>query len=814
MYRNRFNTRFSRRLSLYICGVVALLFILSAAVAIHQSVKEASQKANDNAFAQLDNISWEIENILRSTETAVETLAPLVARELTQAHPSDEKLFDYTRQLIASNRMIVGSIVALPPHRMNPREKFFAAYSFRDSLGRITSSQVGNENYDYTCMDWYLVPRLLKKPYWSDPYFDTGAGNIIMCTYAKPLFAPDSTFLGVLTADLPSDWLSGKVNSIKPYPSSYNLLIGKDGAYIVHTDPQRILRETILTATYEMPDTTVRFIGREMVSGHRGSVRLQNDDTTSMVYYTPIPSSGWSVSMVCPVRDIQAGTYRLAKTLIGILTVALVLIFLIANLVIERISRPLHAFSESARKIAGGNFNAPLPEIRSRDEMLMLKQSFEYMQTSLTRYIEELTRTTSLKERIESELKIAREIQMSMIPKIFPPFPNREGLDIYAYLKPAKEVGGDLYDFFIDGDRLCFAVGDVSGKGIPASLFMAVTRSIFRSVAGAQRTPSAIIRTMNNAMSDGNDANMFVTLFIGILDLRTGRIQYCNAGHNPPVLLRPDGTAELLEVSAATGVPVGIFPDFPYTDGAFDLGPRDRLILYTDGVTEAENRKAALYGEDRLLDTIRRNAGSPSIKDLLNRLVADIEAHVGEAPQSDDITVMILKNQPDKPAGELPDKPAGELPEQTAAASPLRKITLRNEISQLARLTEWVHAVCAQSGLNATQTNNINLALEEAATNIILYAYPESDGSRDFTVESERDGDTLLWRLTDGGTPFDPTAKEDADLSLGVEERPIGGLGIFLVKQLTDQVEYARINDLNVLTIKTRIRINPESEQP
>lgn len=787
---NSIRTRFSKRLSLYICAVVVPLFILAASVAISKSVREATSHANESAFSHLDNISWEIEAILNSSKTAVETMAPSVILELSKDDPSEEKLYELTRQLVSTNKMIIGSIIALPPFSLDGDRKLFAAYSLQDTSGNISSYQVGNDNYDYTTMDWYLIPRLVKDTYWTDPYFDSGAGNLIMCTYSKPLIASDGRFLGVLTADLPCDWLNEKVNSIKPYKSSYNILIGKDGSYIVHPDPKRILKETIFSATSNMSDTTVRFLGREMINGQRGYVQLENDDTTSLVYYTPIPSNGWSLSMICPVRDIQEGTYRLTQSLVIVLSAAMILIFIITNLVVQRVSRPLHAFSDSAKIIANGDFNAELPEIRSHDEMLMLKHSFEYMQTSLKQYIGKLTETTALKERIESELKIAREIQMSMIPKIFPPFPNRKDLDIAAYLKPAKEVGGDLYDFFIESEKLYFAVGDVSGKGIPASLFMAVSRSIFRSISSLLKDPASIIGTMNNEMCDGNKANMFVTLFVGILDLKTGMVQYCNAGHNPPVLLKADGEAILMDISGATGIPVGIFPEHPYSNGHFRISSGDRLVLYTDGVTEAENKDCMQYGENRLIDTLRRNADScPYVKDMLEAIIGDVGMHVDGAPQSDDITVMIIQSTL----------------ENKIASPEFSKIELIDETGQLNLLTDWVSSICERSGIDPVRTMHINLALEEAATNVIRYAYPKDGKPHTFSVDFDREGDMSVWRIIDSGTPFDPTAKEDADISLGIEERPVGGLGIFLVKQLTDQISYCRENGYNILTMKIRI---------
>ncbi len=794
---------FARRQSISICAILAVVFFLVAFFVIRQSVGQSSEEAEKNATAQLDIITLRIENIMASASDAVDNVAFEAIRELSREKPDTQRLFEITKELVERNESIVGSILALPEYSLN-EQKFFAAYSLRDSAtGEVSTSQVGNENYDYFAMDWYLVPKLLDKSYWSDPYFDEGAGNMSMCTYSRPLKDEDGNFIGVLTADLPIEWLSEVVNDIKPYKSSYNLMVGKDASYIVHTNPERILRETIFTATYDMEDTTVFHIGREMVAGRRGSQMLQNDDTTSVVFYTPVPSSGWSVAMVCPLRDIYSGTRKMGLSLAITLLIVLLLLFWIIYYVIDRMTRPLRAFSESARKIAEGDFNAPLPVIQSKDEMHMLKESFHHMQESLTEYISKLTETTSAKERIESELNIARDIQMSMIPKIFPPYPERKDIDIYAFMRPAKEVGGDLYDFFLDGNKMYFAVGDVSGKGVPASLFMAVSRSIFRSIATSMGDPAKIITAMNNAICDGNDANMFVTLFVGVFDFGTNVMTYCNAGHNPPAVMSRNGDVRFVDVSSCSGLPVGLFDDFPYSDATMIVDNGDKLVLYTDGLTEAENRKAELYGDDRLINLLsKKELLGLNVRDLLETMLADVEGHVAGAPQSDDLTIMVMQFKNDD---ETSVKEVSE-PAAVVRSGQYSEITLTNEISELAKMTEWVEGLCERHEVPMAMAMQITLALEEVATNVISYAFPNRKGA-EFTMDFDIDDEGMVtWRIIDGGRPFDPTAKEDADLTLSAEERPIGGLGIFLVKEIMDEVCYNRENGFNILTMRINIK--------
>ena len=267
------------------------------------------------------------------------------------------------------------------------------------------------------------------------------------------------------------------------------------------------------------------------------------------------------------------------------------------------------------------------------------------MQHSLSTYVTELKETTASKERIESELSIAREIQMGMIPKIFPPYPDRDDIDLHAVLHPAKEVGGDLYDFYIDNNHLYFLIGDVSGKGIPASLFMAITRSLFRTLSQQVLSPAEIVSKMNGSISDNNESNMFVTLIVGILDLPTGILKLCNAGHNPPVLIQPDGKVSFMEFS--THLFAGIMEDVTYTDEEVTLEKGSKLFLYTDGVTEAENNMKQLYGDEKLLGTLSMNTSS-DVRTTVDIIVHSVADHVQEAEASDDLTILLIQYEPGK----------------------------------------------------------------------------------------------------------------------------------------------------------------------
>ena len=396
------------------------------------------------------------------------------------------------------------------------------------------------------------------------------------------------------------------------------------------------------------------------------------------------------------------------------------------------------------------------------------------------RNMKELGEITTVKERMENELEIAKGIQMSMIPKIFPSYPERGDIDIYASIVPAKEVGGDLFDFFIMDEKLYFCIGDVSGKGVPASLVMAVTRSLFRTVAAHEKSPRRIVTAMNESMSDMNESTMFVTFFCGVLDMKTGHLRYCNAGHNAPVLLNTAKTP----LPVVSNVPLGIVAGTAFQEQETDLKYDDTLFLYTDGVTEAENAKHELFGEERMVDALSGLKGS---KAHLEEMQKALDAFVGNTPQSDDITMLFIHY----------------LNEETPDTSE-RHLLIHNDIQQIPQLADFVETIAEEKHLDHSLTLSLNLALEEAVTNVIMYAYPEgTDGLVD--IEAIIREHSLSFVISDSGQPFDPTAQPDADVSQSIENRQVGGLGIYLVRSIMDNVSYERNGGKNILSMTKNI---------
>lgn len=393
------------------------------------------------------------------------------------------------------------------------------------------------------------------------------------------------------------------------------------------------------------------------------------------------------------------------------------------------------------------------------------------------RDIQQLIVMNSQKERMMGELEIAQTIQQAMLPKVFPPFVDRPDLNVYGMVRPAKEIGGDLYDFYVRHDKLFFCVGDVSGKGVPASLVMATIRSLFRSVTAHEERAHTIIQQINDTLSDQNDQNMFVTLFVGVLDLTDGQLSYCNAGHNAPVLIN-NAEAECKEIEVLPNLPVGVMTGFAFQEQHMELTYGDTIFLYTDGLTEAENKEHELFGEQRMMSTLSR-AVSLRPKQIVDRMDDRIAEFVGGAEQSDDLTMMTIRYQ-------------------------IPAIVMRNDIQQIPTLAEWIESLNIPVDLNMP----INLALEEAVSNVMLYAYPgRNDGKVfvEFVKTRDEKGEKLVFTVSDSGIPFDPTQKPEADITLSAEERAIGGLGIHLVRQLMDEITYERTEDKNILTLIKKI---------
>jgi len=626
------------RLSVLVLSSVTLIFFAVYFYNYIFSRKIIKKNIETNARNLALSTVNRIETVLRSVEMVPYNLASFIE----DLSCDDSELMELLRTVVKNNSDIFGATIAFEPYKRHKNFKRFAPYFFK------TGNQIDFTfiQYDYFHHDWYQIPKILDRAVWSEPYYDVGGGNTIMTTYSVPFYkrvGNKKRFMGVVTADISLTWLQKIVSSIKIGKTGYGFLITQNGTFVTHPESRLIMNETIFTLAEERNDRHLRKIGRRMIRGLSGY-----DDIKSMVtgkdcwlVYEPLPSSGWSLGVLFPKEELLADIKRLNKTVLVLGIIGFILLFIVIIYIAGSITKPIRALSKATENIAKGNLNAKIPGIKSKDEVGHLAESFQYMQDSLKRYIEELTKTVAEKERIESELKIARKIQEGILPKRFPPFPEKEELDLYAVLEPAREVGGDFYDFFlIDENHLCMVIGDVSDKGVPAALFMSVTKTLIKAKATQGLEPENILTRVNEDLVLNNPSLMFVTLFLCILDINSGKLTYSNGGHNPPLILRRAGQIETLPLTG--DMALGVMENIRYSSKEMILQPGDTIFLYTDGVTEAMNEKGDFFSETRLKELLLRFNGLTS-QSLIEKVLESIKEFSKGCLQSDDITMLALK---------------------------------------------------------------------------------------------------------------------------------------------------------------------------
>ncbi|MBO4463443.1 MAG: SpoIIE family protein phosphatase [Prevotella sp.] len=774
--RNFIRQQLSVRLSLWVVFFAALIFIGALSYMFRESRQTVRQEAINRATEILDNTILRVTNILDHVEVAADNFEWLPARHLD----APDSMFVYCRRILINNPNLNGCSIAFEPYFFPDRGRYFSAFSYNDN-GEIQTTQEGNSHYEYFYMDWYLLCKLLDRPCWTEPFMDYNPDDIyskdMIASYCQPMKDKDGKFVGTFSVDLSLSWLSQTISAVKPYPNSYSIMIGRGGTFFVHPDTTKLFYQTIFTETLEHPNQALTDLGHAMQRGEAGMRQLNMDGEDCYVFYKPLADTGWSVAIVCPEDDIFGGFNRLRHVVWIIVLLGLLLLLFIMSRIITKELKPLKKLAGQTKIIAAGQFDKTLPDDGRCDEIGELTHSFGNMQHSLTNYIDELKNTTAQKASMDNELQVAKDIQMSMLPKVYPPYPDRDDIDIYGQLVSAKEVGGDLFDFFIRDEKLFFCIGDVSGKGVPAALVMAVTRAQFRAIAAHEVLPNHIISELNDTMAESNDSNMFVTLFVGVLDLLTGHMRYSNAGHNSPILIG-SGVGSL---PCDSNIPVGIMSGWKYTAQETSIDPHTTIFLFTDGLTEAEDTRHRLFKEKRIFEVIGKTRNQPKL--LIDAMTAAVRDYAGDAQQSDDLTMLAIQYH----------RIEADIKFQ-------RSLTLPNDVQTVPQLAEFVNIVGEAVGFDTPTAMKMNLAIEEAVVNVMNYAYPA--GVRGMVnINAKVSNEWVKFIISDNGTPFDPTVISDVDTTLSAEERPIGGLGIHLVRQIMDSVDYERVENRNVLTL-------------
>jgi len=635
------NSSIAYKMILQILSCALLILILIMWYNYYSSRQTMLRELKSNAGNLTSSIVNRIETVLQ----AVQKVPLNAAYELNNFEFTKEELIVLVKGMVANNPEIYGATIAFEPYGFDPKQLYFSPYCcMKDDT--LSFTYIGCEDYEYFYSDWYQIPKILGRPIWSEPYFDVGAGNIVMSTYSVPFYRTvngERKFAGIVTADISLRWLQELIASMKIYKTGYGVVITKNATIVSHPDDTLIMNHSVFSLAEQIGDTNLHNVGKAMIKGETVFVPYKSIYTGKKYwqYIMPIPSNGWSVAVLFPEKELLADVRKLTKKLLIIGFVGIILLFLMVNFISRSIAKPLTSLAKAAQKIAKGDLNAKLPPIKSSDEIGQLTDSFVYLENELKKYIINLKETTAVKERIESELKIAHDIQMGILPKIFPPFPDRPEFDIFAIIEPAKEVGGDLYDFFfVDDNNICFTIGDVSGKGIPASLFMAVTKTLIKATTSMGMTPDQVLYKVNNELCQENENMMFSTLFYGILNLITGEVLYANAGHNIPYYISRDGELRFLEKTQ--GMALGVIENVKFETNKITLRKNDSLFLYTDGVNEAMDINYNEFSMERLTKTLKPLYNESPVE-IINKVIEEINIFAAGVDQSDDITILVLK---------------------------------------------------------------------------------------------------------------------------------------------------------------------------
>ena len=679
--------------------------------------------------------SVRVRSMLKSNEKMVSNYLWPIQRQIN--HP--DNIYNILYRLVATNDDVMSSFVAFVPDYYPARGRLFEPCAIRRG-DSIVTEQIASEGHDYTQREFYDQAVLKGTMRWSDPYLDADASGRHVTTYAQPLKDDAGRVVGVFGIDLSTQGIIDTLNTKHNYPSTFFLVLTEDGKLISQPDSSHTQQSDVTAVVNLINDSTCE---RKLSSTGRSKIITFTDKENGKgyAYYAFMQGQPhWQVVMVCYDNEVFGKLINMRRNL-----------------------------------------------------LLMVLAGFSllgFILYQFNKYVRRLHRSRVSQERTDSELRIAQNIQSEMLPS---QDISRPDIDVSGKQITALEVGGDLYDYFIRDEKLYFCIGDVSGKGVPSSLVMAVVHSFFRSQAQRESNPANIMQVINETACEGNETNMFVTLFIGVLDLPTGRLRYCNAGHDAPLLIGDD--VKPLPVKA--NLPVGLFEDFKYSQQLEQLNDGTTLFLYTDGLTEANNPEHKLYGLPRIIEVAQScmRCGEIMPAQVMDSMLEAVHQFENNASQSDDLTMLALHYCQPKEKEVL-----------------YESLTLENDIHQVPQLNSFVKTVSNQLNLDTSLMSQLTLAVEEAVVNVMSYAYPLGTKG-DIIIEAKASEQWLKFIITDQGKAFDPTQGGNADTTLNAEDRPIGGLGILLVQQLMDSINYERIDGKNVLTLKKNYKQNKDKNQ-
>lgn len=697
----------SARLTYRIMAVVLVMMAIIAGVVYFTIRRYMLAEAEERYLGFLLENHQEIRRRLSDVHVAAENNVHDIERDIDDP----DKMFDHMQRIIRQNRSIVCCALLFKQDYYPSKGRVFVPCARKDAADSIIVSRIDSTYNSYFYREWFQDQLKADQSAWTKPYFESRffAGNQeprLLTTYIVPIHDHDGRPVALLSADLSLEWLRNELmEDISEINNQYEKgLQHQSYFFIVNREGTYIIhpkKELMLTPCD-------RNIGKTMLA-HRGTCVMEIDGVKSRLYYRSLKYVNWTMVIVAPLDVIMANAKVLNIIILAVMIIGLLAIYLFCRRQIKEIADPF-----AAQKAA-----------------------------------------------VDRELTIAHDIQMGLLPQSFP---EHSDIDLYATQTPARDVGGDLYDYFVHKGRLVFCIGDVSGKGIPAALLMAVMRAMFRSEARRACSAAEIVGTMNRNLSEEYAGDDFVTMFVGILDLASGHLDYCNAGHEAPLL-----SGQPLPV--LPNLPVGALADWTYEGQQEQLQSGDMLFLSTDGLSEAKNAADEQFGRKHVLQ-LANDHRSLAAKPLIELMMSEVSSHTGDALQSDDITMLAVRWLDNG-------------------------LTLKPSMDDIGRLAPFITSAANRAGIEGKEAKRLRLAAEETVANIINYGQATAIKLQATVADNQ-----LELTIDDDGLPFDPTQDSPTDLSVPPDQRPPGGLGIMLLHQMTDGLDYQRIDGHNVLKIK------------
>jgi len=672
-----------------------------------------------------------------------------------------------------------------------PLKEFAPYYCWKKK--ELTYMSLTDAPYKYQEQDWFTVPLKEGKGSWGKPYFDNGAGDILMVTYSSPI-RHNGALIGVATADISLENLVERIRNLKVGKTGYAFIVTKASHFIalpsiVSTKGKfvkpsgggsKILSDdTIKTMIQKTKSEDLKRLSKLIDSPDDESAKIRDPFTgvESLVITKKFDSNSDTMVIIYPRQEILKPLISLKFKVVIISAIVICLIMVIILFLSSTLTSPIRRLVEQADHFSNGNFDMKLPDDNGPGEIRQLSKVFNKLGTSILEYIENIKKTTTDKERYHQELMIAADIQQGILPQKFPPFDDlQKQIDLFGMALPAREVGGDYYDFFrLSKSRIGIVIADVSDKGAASALFMSMTRVLIREVALLGSTPSEVLRRTNHVLAKDNPSSMFVTLLYGDYDIAADKISFSCAGHNPP--LRVSASGEITELPVKVRLPLGAMPGTRYVTTDFSFKSGEKILLYTDGLTEANNSDGEMFGIERVKDVIRQTSGSS--EEITKKLLASVTDFQAGAPQYDDITMLMLKN----------------------TQSDDNRITLREDFSKtmtlelpavlsvLGRISEFVEGVALEMGFKAKEAKRIFLAVDEVVTNVIMHSYQDNDREK-FLMKVIPMSDRLVIVIIDHGKPFDFKEKSRVYTGKADPGQPEGGIGLFLARKSVDEIEY------------------------